>query len=485
MCGYNVDDSHSKSPPATEVYSGVQHFLNSNDAPSGTTRTGFELALAEEGKRLASIDARIQNIQLELAELIKQRAGTECKIKDYKLILHPVRRLPAEILSKIFLHFVNEDLETDEDESSIDPTSMIWRLPRISQLWRFSALSFRRLWSTVGIVLTQQLNKRTQFMLSMQLHRSGSHPLSVSIYAKSDNFALEHPLLQVLLPTSERWNDFLLYMPMSSYKKIPPWITSFPQLTSLHIWFINYNPEVDQISDSGVADIVLASPNIQSMWAAPDLLSKMPIPVGQIEEFYCVSSSSASQCLEGLRPLLHLRGCGFGFYHDMDTNMETQEFAEVHLPHLRKLIIHTERYKPSPIFLLKYLQLPALDHLDLDQLSSIDNLLHFLERSQCRLTRLRLSGSAITDIDCILVFKAIPSLTFLTLHCPAAYTKKLLESLGDGEARLLPSLKFFEIVVDTEGPEWRQEDLLEFKESRPDVIFFGDYVFMSVPILIK
>ena len=471
MCGYNADDSHSTSPPAAEVYSDVQHFLNSNDAPSGTTRTEFELALAEEEKRLASIDARIKNIQLELAELMMQRPGTECKIKDYKLILHPIRRLPAEIWSKIFLHFVNEDLETDENESSIDPTSMIWRLPRISQVWRFSALSFRRLWSTVRVVLTQQLNKRTPFMLGMQLHRSGSHPLSVSIYAKSDDFALEHPLLPVLFPTSERWKDLFLYMPLSSYKKISPWITAFPHLTSLHIWFKYHHTEVDQIGGSGIADIVLASPNIKIWYGAPQFLSKMSLPFEQIEELCCFSEPSASRCLEGLHTLPNLRLCNFRYYHESEE--KTEALAEVHLLHLRKLIIRTVDHKPSPILLLKYLRLPALDCLEL-QLSSIDNLLPFLERSQCRLTRLRLSGSALTDTDCIRVCEAIPSLTFLTLHCPAAYTKKLLESLGDGEARLLPSLEFFEIVVDAKGPEWRQEDLFEFKVSRPDVRFFGN-----------
>lgn len=138
-------------------------------------------------------------------------------------------------------------------------------------------------------------------------HAARAHPLSVSIYARKENFTSQNLLLQVLFPTSERWKDLMLCIPAPSYEKLLPWVTSFPALTSIHISF--KDSEHHLIRDCGIADIVRSSPNITSIYTLPHHIPSLQIPLGQIERFYCLSQRSPSQCLKGLSALPNLRVC--------------------------------------------------------------------------------------------------------------------------------------------------------------------------------
>ncbi|KAJ7589630.1 hypothetical protein C8J56DRAFT_36633 [Mycena floridula] len=138
---------------------------------------------------------------------------------DFKAVLHPIRRLPKEILCEIFLSFINEDLEEDEEVGSLDPSMEQWIVVRVSSESRRIALSFPRLWSTIRIVHHDfDLDHLVSVLhvLGSQLQRSGNHGLSVYINVGQHGIEPSHPLLPMLFSTSLRWKDLLLIVSVDS-----------------------------------------------------------------------------------------------------------------------------------------------------------------------------------------------------------------------------------------------------------------------------
>ncbi|KAJ7584252.1 hypothetical protein C8J56DRAFT_199373 [Mycena floridula] len=92
----------------------------------------------------------------------------------------------------------HEDLDDDgyNRANSLTASSTIWILPRVSADWRSITLSFPRMWFTLRLATkdfdTVQL-PRTMRMLGVQIHRSGSHDLSLAIDSSVDLYRNHTP----------------------------------------------------------------------------------------------------------------------------------------------------------------------------------------------------------------------------------------------------------------------------------------------------
>ncbi|KAG7443451.1 uncharacterized protein BT62DRAFT_872628, partial [Guyanagaster necrorhizus] len=83
-------------------------------------------------------------------------------IADSKFVLNPVRRLPPEILSHIFLSCIHPDSELLQSNDSDTDTSLLdslniknspWNLSYVSSRWRQVALTTPSLWSFIRLQL--------------------------------------------------------------------------------------------------------------------------------------------------------------------------------------------------------------------------------------------------------------------------------------------------------------------------------------------
>ncbi|KAJ4483920.1 hypothetical protein J3R30DRAFT_3256105, partial [Lentinula aciculospora] len=87
------------------------------------------------------LDSQIKLMQQSISHLTLQRERILTNIQAYRMILHPIRRLPREVILEIF-----EWLPDLRVVSSLNSGKAPWTLGQISRGWRGIALSSPELW---------------------------------------------------------------------------------------------------------------------------------------------------------------------------------------------------------------------------------------------------------------------------------------------------------------------------------------------------
>ncbi|PBK88347.1 hypothetical protein ARMGADRAFT_901100, partial [Armillaria gallica] len=98
--------------------------------------------------KLCEYDAEIEALEETLAYLKKGRADLAHTISVYKTYLAPIRRLPVELLRKIFSEactFVEFPIDGAREIQS--PSQIPLRIASVCSYWRDICLSFPQLWS--------------------------------------------------------------------------------------------------------------------------------------------------------------------------------------------------------------------------------------------------------------------------------------------------------------------------------------------------
>ncbi|KAJ7225065.1 hypothetical protein B0H12DRAFT_990132, partial [Mycena haematopus] len=113
---------------------------------------------------------RMDVMRLEREELHASRHVSRCEFA-----LAPVRRIPAEILSEIFLCYV--DLLGDQHQC-VDVKHGVWLLAHICSYWRLVALSTSELWSSCGFSCDKP-GRDPLSLVQDWLNYSGNRPLSI------------------------------------------------------------------------------------------------------------------------------------------------------------------------------------------------------------------------------------------------------------------------------------------------------------------
>ena len=180
--------------------------------------------------------AKITLLDLEISRLQAERDDIYARVQPYQALLSPIRRLPLDIMEKIFLFCL-----PTQRNPAMSTLEAPLKLGRICSSWRSFAYSSPRLWSRIHISLLHlgeiseiSADIETDFEgyeiqewmveegmdgvrrhlggVSEWLTRAESHPLSISIFGPQ-YFSLTSatlPLLQTLLPFTKQWQDLEL-----------------------------------------------------------------------------------------------------------------------------------------------------------------------------------------------------------------------------------------------------------------------------------
>jgi F-box-like len=177
--------------------------------------------------------AKITLLDLEISRLQAERDDIYARVQPYKALLSPIRRLPLDIMEKIFLFCL-----PTQRNPAMSTLEAPLKLGRICSSWRSFAYSSPRLWSRIHISLLHlgeipeiSADIETDFEIqewkveeamdgirrhldgvSGWLTRAESHPLSISIFGPrySSRTSATLPLLQKLLPFAKQWQDLEL-----------------------------------------------------------------------------------------------------------------------------------------------------------------------------------------------------------------------------------------------------------------------------------
>ncbi|KAJ7589877.1 hypothetical protein C8J56DRAFT_1139542 [Mycena floridula] len=403
ICGFSATAepafSSFLSPPH------IQELLATNNPPSQIQESQLRDDVAQTIASLQDLNVKIASMQRDFQQLVRERDQKAAKLKDFKTVLHPIRRFPKEILCEIFLFFINEDLEQDEHVSSLDPSAPHWVVARISAAWRKIATSFARMWSTIRII------NRIAISPSLQV---------------SEGISTSHPLLSILFSSSLRWKDLHLDMVITDLDAFSYLRGSFPLLKTLHVW--NH----DAAGRPQTLNMFEFAPSLTTLWGHSTALSRFNLPFSQITSFQCpigCECPSYARLLGMMPNLQRLETLCFPDPADPDDYLIS---PSVLLPHPQRATFrHDKEPSHSGIDcpLLARLSLPALVDLDTVIEKSTEELLALLTRSQCRLTRLSLELHNVPDEDCINLLRDIPSLTSFTLSCSEAQVDKFMDAL--------------------------------------------------------
>ncbi|KAF7374469.1 hypothetical protein MSAN_00331200 [Mycena sanguinolenta] len=182
--------------------------LNTNYAPSNSEILEIHALLVDPENELARIDARIEEMEIALAQLKEQRASLERPIDAHRALLAPIRRIPQDVLVEIFLLCL-----PSEHNALIDPAEAPLVLVRICRHWRSVAYSSPILWRSIHIPSLHYRETPPNVLLRLEkivkewLERSANCSLSVS-FVDSANYVPDldsHPLVLQLLPFSRRF----------------------------------------------------------------------------------------------------------------------------------------------------------------------------------------------------------------------------------------------------------------------------------------
>ncbi|KAF8198783.1 hypothetical protein K438DRAFT_1823691 [Mycena galopus ATCC 62051] len=166
---------------------------------------------------------QVTQMRMDLMRLEREEMHATKHIARCTFALAPVRRMPPEILSGIFLSYV--DL-LDRNEC-VDVKHGVWLLAHICSYWRVVALSTSELWSSCSFSCCTPL-----VLVQAWLKQTSSRPLSICFQCIPNPSRPEHHtyrcirVFQALASHCARWCELEL--------EAPPDFYSYPVVLSLY-----------------------------------------------------------------------------------------------------------------------------------------------------------------------------------------------------------------------------------------------------------
>ncbi|KAJ6520523.1 hypothetical protein C8R45DRAFT_1121060 [Mycena sanguinolenta] len=264
-------------------------------------------------------------------------------------ILSPLRRIPAEILSFIFLLSTPTISEVRYVPWHEYLFWSPWTLGRVCRRWRSVALASPALWSS--IIMRNPNDEESEFyslpMLEEQLTRSGMSPLHVVFDYESFNDKtgghVAEDVLKTLARHSSRWKS--LYITATQFTRLTSVRGRLPLLEKLAVW--GRDEEAICSGDSPAPEInhFLIAPRLQSV-EVDDGFPWFDFPWAQLTRYEALGPWGGH-----ISALVHLKNaelCSFMIADEPDLHDPyTWGDHTVQLLKLRQLQITTQRFFPG------------------------------------------------------------------------------------------------------------------------------------------
>lgn len=402
----------SRGAPITTpgILSPVNELLISNQPPLPPQRDLVYDFIREIRHDIETIDKEISRAKAVVDDLLAKRKVLREIKRRHQAIVSPLRQLPHELLSEIFIHCL------PPFPTRISPSDAPLLLEQICRRWRDIARSTPTLWSSICLPLDPQMISFAIEVARTWPARSGIFPLSivlgVGLHHNHVGEELEtHPALPILFSNSGRWVDLGLHLPAA-------WVVSFDEVKERL-------PLLQKLTLSGGLSGRCMAFEHAKMLRTLDLdtmidVNDVAVPWGNLTKFI-TRGRSTHQLADTLRICFNLVECELkgvtGIYFNAPV---IEEFTLVHLQTLQIGIV---AWTPD---LFDSLTLPSLRSIDLKLLTdnydyldwdSRSAFLTMLSRSGSILQSLSLDGSDIRmyEVDLLACLKAAPSLVRLII----------------------------------------------------------------------
>ncbi|KAK7462429.1 hypothetical protein VKT23_008027 [Stygiomarasmius scandens] len=332
--------------------------LKTNDPPSNISLlVSSRNAVSSYASTLSS---QITSLKTELSLLSQKHTEACSHVQNYNTILHPIRRLPPEVLAEIFI------------STSADLTNPLcmkeppWILAQVCHRWRSIALSLPKLYSSLALRLdlrATEASAKAVSILAEYLVRSGSYPLTICVFS---DFTPNHPLLSLLYSYSHRWKKAFLSLSLKGFHALSGLVRGgVPILEVLSIYARIQPGETRRTwNATKVVDAFEYAPALHTLYvkSVPFLGTSFVLPWEKIKKFHWITNSDPSQAQvlvhertgdrewawkarnEELVGMLRkmsvsgrLRECVLDCWYDQDLDLSPS--SPVYLPHLESLTL--------------------------------------------------------------------------------------------------------------------------------------------------
>ncbi|KAJ7493113.1 hypothetical protein B0H11DRAFT_2277637 [Mycena galericulata] len=171
------------------------------------------------------LEKQITETQMQLLRLEREALHATRHYERCQYPLAPIRRVPTEILSRIFVSYA----ELVHDSTTVaDVQGGVWLLGHVCGHWRAIALSTQSLWSNFTVDCSVKA-RDVGSLADEFLLRSGSHPLHISFTWDLDNEerdGTDHPLVgenpyqdvfDTILARCSQWEVAKFRLPLAGY----------------------------------------------------------------------------------------------------------------------------------------------------------------------------------------------------------------------------------------------------------------------------
>ena len=427
----------------------IPHLVLTNDIPMPMEATGIRDKITLMRRDLETLDDGIATIETLLKHLHRGRCKIASHLRSLESIVSPVRRLPFETLSQIFLDAMDV---ADKGRDSLDLAQVPMNLIHVSTVWRDVAVSLPQLWFAIIIKFTatprwceDDCSPMKFLALKNWLNISASHNYPISINVATERnasklaFQRSDSLLSLLLSSSHHWRSARFECPPHFLPFISSLEGQLPLLEALH--FKLYSLQLQ--APMGAFSIAPSLCNVEL-----DLISNqalLSLPWHQVTNLVLRRTANFFHILRRTPALeeLLLDNCRAPYF----------DYELIHLRYLRKLDVRDD------LGVVKYLVVPSLVEMSLSSRTSLHNrdtaeiVSQLHSHPEHRLTKLRIELDLRYFSDISALLSATPKVTHLTLvDLPEGNVNRVPETVlmslthhWQNASVIIPNLQFLEI----------------------------------------
>ncbi|KAG7449386.1 uncharacterized protein BT62DRAFT_1002958 [Guyanagaster necrorhizus] len=486
-------------PPA------FNRLLNSNVPPLPPQSDAIRALIQDQTHRVSALQTQVAHLHSyrhdllahlsiiddNISALERERERLSQAIQEEKRLLSPVRRLPSEVLSLIFLETIVFPIKRTPSTSESEwwdiqlTENPLWSIEQVCRQWRTVSVSFPELWSYINITITDDNFKEDRYAyvrcLTHQFTRSKLFPLSLSITDISNQSSFDKlppPLVTLLLSVASRIRELHLLLSAAIFSTVPAVRLALPSLTKLCL----LSTDAEEISRYNNLNLFHSAPNLHIVEAMNirDPVSSFALPWHQITSYKCDhllddwADPGPDTCIHLLSIMSQpqLLECDLRCEVNCADGVFTGKSFPVVCTRLRSLTLSSWPYSTAGVRaihqILDRLTLPALEsltvvcqvgHPELEGEQTFAALRRAVERSYAPLEALYFEHGNVLEEDLVSVLRAAPMLRVLKLvHVNlSAFTL---------EAVVVPHLKVLHMsgCLDFNRPAW--VDIVQARADR-------------------
>lgn len=332
----------------------------------------------------------------DMIQTLKERLEkVEMCVAEHEALVAPIRQLPSEVLSEIFLSCLPQPPPTS------CPSEMPLVLGQVSRHWRDVWLSTPGLWANITVHCSN-IDNRVISRVETCIKRSGDCPLTIDINAPSEDCTR---LLEAIIPHSERWYSIAFNMRASMHRLLTRVRGRLPLLANLRLASPDFDPKL-----SSAASTYELAPRLTS--AHIDTRFDVNLPWNQLITW------SGGGTLQDYYAILKDAPILSSATLPEPTAYQAFKVPDCPVVHRSLSSLNIELNATSSDLLLPCLHLPNLDSLLYKQTSlysgRVDIFRAFLRRS-LKITRLELNVRSMANSSLLKCLGDLPSLVSFTL----------------------------------------------------------------------